>query len=48
MEQVVDFSKDLDISLLDHTIDLFYGGKGTAAERKQAEEVLKKVCFLKQ
>ncbi|EKD01296.1 Crm1-F1 [Trichosporon asahii var. asahii CBS 8904] len=38
MEAVLDFSKDLDINLLDQVVQAFYGGSG--AEQQQAQQVL--------
>jgi hypothetical protein len=32
MEAVLDFSKDIDLALLDRIVDVFYGGKGTPIE----------------
>ncbi|SCW00802.1 LAFE_0C12310g1_1 [Lachancea fermentati] len=40
MENVLDFSKDLDINALDQVVDTFY--KGSGAQQKQAQEVLTK------
>ncbi|VEU21071.1 DEKNAAC101996 [Brettanomyces naardenensis] len=40
MESILDFSKDLDIKLLDHIVETFYRGSGE--EQKQAQEVLTK------
>ncbi|CAN6641946.1 exportin-1 [Trichomonascus vanleenenianus] len=42
MEELLDFSKDLDINLLDRIVGVFYSGTGSPAERKNADEVLKK------
>ncbi|PRT54062.1 Exportin-1 [Wickerhamiella sorbophila] len=42
MESILDFSKELDVGLLDQVVEQFYGGRGSAVERKQADEVLKK------
>lgn len=40
MEAVLDFSKDLDIQLLDQIVDIFY--KGSGEQHKQAQDVLTK------
>lgn len=40
MEGILDFSKELDINLLDQVVDTFYRGSGN--EQKQAQEVLTK------
>jgi hypothetical protein len=32
MEGILDFSRDLDLDLLDRVVDVFYGGKGNAQE----------------
>lgn len=40
MEQILDFSKDLDVNLLDQVVSVFY--KGSGDQRKQAQEVLTK------
>ena len=40
MEAVLDFSKELDINLLDQVVETFYSGSG--AQQKQAQEILTK------
>ncbi|KAH3899078.1 probable Exportin-1 [Saccharomycodes ludwigii] len=40
MDAILDFSKDLDINLLDQTVDTFY--KGSGEQQKQAQEILTK------
>ncbi|AAS51792.2 ADL128Cp [Eremothecium gossypii ATCC 10895] len=40
MEAILDFSKDLDIQLLDQIVDTFYKGSGT--QQRQAQDVLTK------
>ncbi|GCF01671.1 karyopherin transporter [Zygosaccharomyces mellis] len=40
MESILDFSKDLDISVLDQVVDTFY--KGSGIQQKQAQDVLTK------
>ena len=40
MEAVLDFSKELDITLLDSVVDTFYRGSGN--EQKQAQQILTK------
>lgn len=41
METLLDFSKELDINLLDRVVGTFYDSGSSSVERKQAEEVLK-------
>lgn len=38
MEDLLDFSKDLDIDLLDRVVGAFYEGKGTQAEVSWMED----------
>ncbi|KAJ2439608.1 Karyopherin transporter, partial [Coemansia sp. RSA 2424] len=38
MDSILDFNKELDISLFDRVVDALYSGKG--AEQKMAEQVL--------
>lgn len=40
MESILDFSKDLDISILDQVVDTFY--KGSGLQQKQAQDILTK------
>ena len=40
MQSILDFSKDLEISILDQVVDTFY--KGSGAQQKEAQDILTK------
>lgn len=41
MDQLLDFSKDIDIDLLDRIVSVFFSGTSGSAERSEADNVLK-------
>lgn len=41
MDQLLDFSKDIDTDLLDRIVSVFYSGSASSADRSEADTVLK-------